>query len=167
MVVGSYRDPDLRAAIHRWKYDGFWQISSDWAATMATAARPFAPDPAVLIPIPLHWTRRLRRGFNQATVLATQIAQFNHWAVRELLRRPHPTAAQAKMTAKTQRRQNIAGAFRAVEGANAGQPAASLWLVDDVVTTGATIAAARAALKRRGLVIAGVLAVAATNDTLA
>ena len=99
------------------------------------------------MPVPLHWTRLLRRGYNQSEMLARALAQrYPGLPVRtDVLRRARRTRSQTSLSA-AQRKKNLRGAFAAsplVEGL-------SVLLVDDVATTRATLGACARALKRRG-----------------
>jgi ComF family protein len=103
-----------------------------------------APD--AVVPVPLHWWRRLRRGYNQSEALARGLARVLALPCRtSWLRRARHTPSQVGKSAE-QRRANVRGAFRA-----ARVPAgASVLLVDDVMTTGATASEAARALKEAG-----------------
>jgi len=102
-----------------------------------------------IVPVPLAPTRERERGYNQSRLLADALAQ--QWrlpAFHELLFRTAQTRAQAQLTAE-ERLHNVAGAFRVavmppkLEGSH-------LVLVDDVITTGATVKAVTKALKSGG-----------------
>lgn len=99
------------------------------------------------MPVPLHWRRRLERGFNQSELLAEAVARrYGQRPVHAIRRRRH-TEAQAGLS-NAGRRTNVAGAFAVVrKDAVAGR---RIILVDDVMTTGATAAACARALKRAG-----------------
>jgi len=101
----------------------------------------------LIVPMPLYWRKRWRRGFNQAGLLAREISRRTHTPVRNALRRVKDTAAQAGLT-NAKRRQNVSGAFRAKRSAPlAGQ---RVLLIDDVLTTGATAASCARALRKAG-----------------
>lgn len=118
---------------------------------MASAFAPLllqGPAPAVLIPIPLHAARLRRRGYDQALELARPLArQLGLPLVIDVLRRGRETAPQSRLDA-AQRRRNLRGAFQ-VDRSTALPP--HVVLVDDVMTTGATLHAAAVALRRAGV----------------
>ncbi len=117
------------------------------ARAMLRASGPF-PDDAVIVPVPSHRWRLWQRGFNQAALLASQLSrQTGQTAIVDALDRVKPTASTKGMTRK-QRQKNVAGAFRvarpqAVRGR-------AVVLVDDVMTTGATVAACAKTLLKAG-----------------
>lgn len=91
------------------------------------------------IPVPLHWTRQLKRGFNQAYILAKRIAQYKNVPVYNMLKRIKATEYQARLE-KFQRDQNVKEAFIVaheyqIQGKH-------VVLVDDLCTTGSTAVAA-------------------------
>lgn len=112
----------------------------------------------VVIPVPLHWWRRFRRGYNQAESLASAIARQLGVEHRPgWLRRVRPTPCQTQL-AQSARRSNVRGAFRASRSARLA--GTTVLLVDDVLTTGSTASEAARALRQAGarVVHAAVLA---------
>jgi len=106
--------------------------------------------PEVLIPVPLHAQRLRERGYNQALELARPLARaFELWLAPDLLARTRATAAQAELDAKT-RRKNLRGAFEFRLPPGQSAPGSAV-LLDDVMTTGATLAECARILKRAGV----------------
>jgi ComF family protein len=137
-LEGSARD-----AVHHLKYEG-WTRSGE---TMAQAMRRLEPltSGVSLIPVPLAEGRRRARGYNQSERIAAALGASVGLPVRsDLLRRVRETRTQTALTPEA-RHANVAGAFQA--GTVRGM---ELVLVDDVFTTGATLAAAGAALVEAG-----------------
>jgi ComF family protein len=122
------------------------EVGRAFAVTKRAQLR--AGDPQVVVPVPLHWRRRLMRGYNQAEAVARSLAQElglppkAGWLVRT-----RPTPQQATVSA-TGRWENMRGAFRV--GFRTPVRGVRVLLVDDVLTTGATADAAATALRRAG-----------------
>ncbi|MDX2149670.1 MAG: hypothetical protein SFV54_02975 [Bryobacteraceae bacterium] len=110
-----------------------------------------------IVPVPMHWLRRWRRGYNQAELLAREVSRSWGAPVRPLLRRVRSAPAQAGLSAAGRRR-NVEGTYQLARGVNVA--GLSLLLVDDVFTTGATASACAAALKRGGAKHVAVLTLA-------
>lgn len=114
-------------------------------ACMAGAAH-FA-DVDVVIPVPLHWFRRWRRGYNQAEVIAAELARALHATLRtDVLYRARRTRTQTRLDADA-RLKNVKGVFRVRPGAWGAILPRHLLLVDDTFTTGATLSACYFALR--------------------
>ncbi|OHB76008.1 MAG: hypothetical protein A2Z25_21910 [Planctomycetes bacterium RBG_16_55_9] len=131
-------------------------------ANSALQASDFFREIELFVPVPLHWSRRIRRGYNQSHVLAGRlthpIAAINTDLVR--IRR---TTAQPTMTSFAARVRNVAGAFAVRKGHRfAGR---RVCLLDDIKTSGATLNECASVLKQAGAtkVFALVLAVAGQN----
>ncbi len=145
-----------RQAVHALKYGGLPRIADDLAAAMG-GLRPPADGPSALIPIPLAAKRLRERGYNQSDVLARALAQ--RWRIPVLLDalvRTRETPTQTALTPDT-RLANVAGAFetrnaeRGTRNSSAFRlPSSTLILVDDVFTTGATLAEAARAWEQAG-----------------
>jgi len=115
------------------------------------------PRDAWIVPVPLHWWRRLQRGYNQAEALAKGLSRSLDLRVRQPLRRIKATDRLAHKTA-SDRMDAMRQAFRA--RLDPGLKGRTILLVDDILTTGATCGAAARALKQAGAkrVIVAVLA---------
>ena len=101
----------------------------------------------VIVPVPLHADRLRERGYNQAALLAHELARQARLAVDEqTLVRKRATASQIKLDAK-QRKENVHDAFYCSDSSLAGK---RVLLVDDVCTTGATLEACAIALQESG-----------------
>jgi ComF family protein len=148
-------DDGARAAVHDFKYGRLPRIADDLAAAMLPL-RPRADGASVLIPIPLAPKRLRERGYNQSEVLARALARAWRIPVHvDALVRTRETPTQTALTPGT-RLANVAGAF-AVRNAKCGMrnfafrlSSFELILVDDVFTTGATLAEAARALEQAG-----------------
>jgi ComF family protein len=136
-------DGSAREAVHHLKYGGWWRLAEPMATLMARVI----PGPVdALVPVPLSKRRLRGRGYNQAAMLARALGRVAGLPVVEsVLSRQRDTGTQTALTPEA-RRANIAGAFHAAD-APCGR---RLLLVDDVFTTGATLAAAAATLIEGG-----------------
>lgn len=116
-------------------------ISSCYALAQLIKERtPFIQTAgSIIIPVPLHWTRAIARGFNQAEEIALQLAQYKNAQVSCLVKRHKKTTFQSTLS-KTERKENVAQAF--ILNANAQQQklrGKDLIIIDDLMTSGNTI----------------------------
>jgi ComF family protein len=150
-------DDNARPAVHALKYAGLPRIADDLAAAMTKLRCP-TDGASVLVPIPLAKKRLRERGYNQSEMLARALAR--HWRIPvlvDLLARTRETPTQTALTPAT-RLANVRAAFAV---ANVQRPMindhwtlnighSTLIVVDDVFTTGATLAEAARALEQAG-----------------
>jgi ComF family protein len=149
-------DGGARAAVHALKYGGLARVGDDLAAALSGLALP-PLGRAVLVPVPLGPRRLRERGYNQSERLAQALGHRWRRPVADLLVRVRDTAAQTALTPAA-RLANVAGAF-AMKNAQCPMineqwaldiEYSTLIIVDDVFTTGATLAECARALERAG-----------------
>jgi ComF family protein len=146
----------LADAIARLKYAGRTEIARVLAAPLAGAAPLYAGTVDCVLPLPLHVARLRERGFNQSALLSRPVARALGVPLdTSSLVRVRPTREQASLP-RDERAENVRGAF-SVRRALGGQ---RVLLIDDVRTTGATLAAAADALERAGCIDVKTLALA-------
>ena len=146
-------------AVRALKFGRDEHVGESFAATLADLCSAWADDLDVVTPVPLAWNRLLARGYNQAEAVARPLAaRLGLPCGRLLRRRPRPRQA---LLGRRERQRNLGGAFRATAGAGR---AARVLLVDDVMTTGATLRAAASALRRAGVSHVFVAVAARTPD---
>jgi ComF family protein len=129
----------VREFIHRFKYDHerFLRLPlGAWLAAALEDERLTRTPIDAIVPVPLHPTRFRERGFNQATLLAEQLAAHAKIPVVEALRRTRYTTTQTRLD-RHERMENLRNAFRVRQ--SAAVQSRHLLLVDDVFTTGSTV----------------------------
>ena len=152
-VRSAYAIPGgaAESIVHAFKYDGWHALGAAMARRMATLRFPddVERERSAIVPVPLAASRRRERGYNQSEVLAEGLARlWNLPMCRDLLTRTRATATQTRLT-PGERQRNVANAFRSLadRGSLRGR---HFVLVDDVVTTAATLNACAAALHDGG-----------------
>ena len=139
------------ALVHALKYDGWHALAAGMGARMARLSWPadVIAERTAIVPVPLSRRRERERGFNQSALLANAVAaKLGLEAWPDVIIRTHFTSSQTRLTPE-ERLRNVSGAFR-VDGDPARLRGAHLVLVDDVVTTAATMNACAAALFAEG-----------------
>jgi ComF family protein len=147
-AAGTYGGA-LREAIHRFKYGGERALAKELGELVAARlASDLATGVAldVVVPAVLHAQRARSRGYDQAWLLAAVVADRTALPLRVPLRRIRPAVPQIALD-RAARAENLRGAYVAEAGALRG---ARVALIDDVATTGATLAAATGALRAAG-----------------
>jgi ComF family protein len=151
--AGLY-EGSLREIVHAFKYEGRRGLAAPLGRMMRAAGDAILRDADLVVPVPLHLWRRVRRGFNQADDLARRLDV----PVLRALMRARPTVPQTGLTAAARRR-NVRNAFTISPltlDAHQELTGRIVVLIDDVRTTGATLDACASVLKQAG--VAGVRA---------
>ena len=141
------------------KFHGKQRLAAPLGALLIEHATRFLDTGAydLLVPVPLHRVRLRERGYNQSSLLASEVAPaFPKAVVWHELKRIRPTRTQSKLAGK-RRRDNVKGAFAVIGDGALGK---RILLIDDVVTSGGTVEECAKALIRAGAVQVDVLAVA-------
>lgn len=144
--LGVFEDP-LKKLIHGMKYHRRWWIARHLAERMLLETRvgDLLAEGEVLIPVPLHWSRQIGRGYNQADLLAAVLAHRAHLPVRRAVKRVARTVSQTAIHARAEREANVRGKFKLRLGSNLTNK--RVIIVDDVMTTAATLRAVARALR--------------------
>ena len=140
-----YQEP-TSSLIHRFKYEGCFALAEPLARCLSAAWPAWVQPPDLIIPIPLHPRRKRRRGYNQSELLAAPLARDLGLPMNPRgLRRVRHTAPQVGLGPE-ERHDNVRGAFAADDSFTGRR----VLLIDDVLTTGATMRAAAEALLAAG-----------------
>ncbi len=140
-------DGAIRSAVYAFKYHGLKAAAPELGHLLADYLKLQPMVGNVLVPVPLHSRRLRHRGYNQSALLAKELGKLTGIGVEpRLLTRKKDAIPQVHTTTKNQRRDNVAGSFSCTSDLSNK----SVILVDDVATTGSTLSACAAALKRSG-----------------
>jgi ComF family protein len=150
----------VRVALHQLKYSGERRLATPLGAALAARWRAAGASGELLVPVPVHAERARRRGYDQAVLLATEASLQLGMPWLAALERTRRTAPQFDLGRRA-RRTNVAGAF-AMRGPSQAARIEGRWvvLVDDVMTTGATLVACAEALYGAGAMAVSALTVA-------
>ena len=145
-IAAAWRfEGPLADAIRRFKYAGAGRLAAPLGLLLSEVARPYLGLLDAVVPLPLHRSKLRSRGYNPAALLGRSLARELGVPLRvDLLRRERATRSQAGLDREA-RLSNVRGAFQA-----RARPPAKLLLLDDVRTTGATLAEAATTLTARG-----------------
>jgi ComF family protein len=147
-------DDIARKLVHGLKYADRLDLAPIMGRWMAHAGRELIAEADLLVPVPLHWRRQWARRFNQSALLAEVIGKASGLRVcHGMLKRIKATAHQVGL-ARSERALNVQGAFGVPADGRSALAGRRIVLVDDVLTSGATIEACTRALLRAG--VAGV-----------
>jgi ComF family protein len=143
-------DDVARTLVHAFKYGDRLDLAPTMGRWMANAGRTLLGDADALVPVPLHWRRQWARRFNQSALLAEVIGKASNVPVSyRALKRVKATPQQVGLS-QSARAQNVQGAFRVAPDGKAEVAGRRLILIDDVLTSGATMDACARALLRAG-----------------
>jgi ComF family protein len=143
-------DDVARALVHRFKYGDRLDLAPMMGRWIARAGRELTAGADALVPVPLHWRRLWARRFNQSAALAKTIGGIAGVPVLTgALKRVRATQQQVGLS-KAERADNVQGAFRVPPECRAEVAGRRLVLVDDVLTSGATVDTCARALLRAG-----------------
>ena len=156
-------DDIARTLVHALKYGDRLDLAPTLGRWMVQAGAAVLAEADALVPVPLHWRRLWTRRFNQSAALAEVIATRVKLPVAHALARVKATRQQVGLTA-SERTLNVQGAFRVREEARPDVKGRRLVLIDDVLTSGATIDACSRALLRAGAATVDVLVFARVVD---
>jgi len=139
----------IQQAVYQLKYQNLRALAAPLARLIYDYLTTNPVPGEVLVPVPLHGKRLRERGYNQSHLLARELGKLNHLTVvDDCLVRQRPTPPQARTANVEQRKQNVADAFVGSDRRLRGK---EVLLIDDVATSGATLNAAAAALKKAGV----------------
>jgi ComF family protein len=158
-------DDVARTLVHALKYQDRTDLAPAMGRWMARAGHELLGEADALVPVPLHWRRGWSRRYNQSGALARVIErQSGVRLASEALRRVRPTAQQIGLS-RSQRASNVQGAFKVAADRQADIAGRRVILVDDVLTSGATVDACARALLRAKAASVDVLVFARVVDT--
>ncbi|PZV18684.1 MAG: ComF family protein [Leptolyngbya sp.] len=154
----------LKRAIAALKYEGnphLAEILGTWMAESWRSANPFTDG--IVVPIPMHSSKKRQRGFNQAELLAQHFCHITQLPIAvNGLKRDRATEAQFKLSS-AEREQNLSAAFSVGKPFLQKLPSRPVWLLDDIYTTGATAVSAAETLRQHGIHVQGIIVLAQTE----
>jgi len=147
MRAFALHEEPISHAVHALKYDGLRVLAPQLGAYLAEAYVHYGLRAQVIIPVPLHHSRQRQRGYNQAYLLARELSRLVEVDVdRRLLKRTRKTRSQVGLSGG-ERWDNMTAAFRCAGDDLGGM---RVLLIDDVMTTGATLESCAKALREAG-----------------
>jgi predicted amidophosphoribosyltransferase len=138
-------------------------LGARWMVSEASEESAVSVSPALLVPVPLHRLRRLERGYDQSLLVARAVADVTGLRVVPALRRVRSTLVQGAPGSPS-RTANVANAFAPAMFGERRIRGAAAWIVDDVVTSGATAAECARVVRGIGAASVGVLALARASS---
>ena len=142
---------DSGGLVSSFKYGDRTELTGLFAGWMARAAPEVLSEKAILTPVPLHWRRLASRRYNQSAMLAREVAALvDRPVLLRAMKRTRATPPQRQTLGSKARRRNVAGAFEVRDAFKDQIRGAHMVLIDDVLTSGATLSACARALRRAG-----------------
>ena len=139
-----------RDLVHLLKYGDRLDLARPLGSWMARAGAELLADADALVPVPLHWMRLWQRRFNQSAMLARAVSALSGVPVSDhILARAKATVPQVGL-ARSERARNVQGAFTVPKAARIDVKGRKLVVIDDVLTSGATVSACANVLRRAG-----------------
>ena len=162
--VMAYTDTSRRFVL-AFKHADRTDAAPAWGAWLARAGRELLADADILIPVLLHRRRLIARRYNQAALMAKALSRETGLPVFvDVLRRTRATPSQGRMN-RSQRERNVAGAFAVRDSRRSRIQDTRIVLIDDVMTTGATLTACIRPLISAGAANVDVLTLARVTRT--
>jgi ComF family protein len=159
-------DEVAKTLVHALKYQDRTDLAPTMGRWMARAGHELLNEADLLVPVPLHWRRAWSRRYNQSGALAQVIARQTGVNVsRDALRRVRPTQQQIGLS-RSERATNVQGAFKVSQDKTTDVQGRRVILIDDVLTSGATVDACARALLRAKAAQVDVLVFARVVDTM-
>lgn len=157
-----YQD-DCREAVHRFKFDGVRRYSQPFAVLMTQCAQDRLTGSFDLVTwVPISALRRWGRGYDQSQLLARGVAQGQDLPLVQTMKKKRHNKRQSKLVGRAARRANVLGVYKMVEDVSVRDK--RVLLIDDVVTTGATLSECARVLRTAGAREVVCLALAMTGQ---
>lgn len=151
VIIAFIYGPILQELMEKLKYDGQKEIGVHLGQLAQKALLSKIPDDSIFVPVPLHPKKVRLRGFNQAEIIADGISGEKHRVLSDYLIRKRETPTQTRLN-REERIKNVSGAFEIRKRRNNGNlKEKKIIIVDDVMTSGATINEAALTLKKSGV----------------
>jgi ComF family protein len=159
-------DEISRALVHALKYGDRLDLAPMLGRWLAHAGSELLADADALVPVPLHWRRYWARRFNQSALLAAAVSKRSGVPLASgALKRVKPTPQQVGLS-RSERAANVQGAFRVPPEGKALVAGRRLIVIDEVLTSGATVEGCARALLRAGAANVDVLVFARVAETV-
>jgi len=147
-AIFNYTDK-IKDLIETYKFKRYTKLSEFFVPFVMEHIEKFIPEFDVIIPVPLHPSRKRERGFNQIELILDKVSEKMGINYRkDVLIRVKPTKSQAKIKDDEKRKINVRGAFKIIK--RSGIKNKNILIVDDVFTTGSTLEECAKVVKEKG-----------------